>query len=105
MIISHIELSQVLCSRPVLTIGLYVDLPLAAKSVEIIYERSTHEGLHLLIDITQLHAMSEYLIALDVHVDLRHGKQDDGEGTGYFRALSNRFQVSPGVADHKFNVP
>ncbi len=78
-VVQHIKLAKVLGLGAIVALGLHVDLPLAPKAVEVIDERAAHETLHGLVDILQLHALLEHLVAIHIHIDLRNGRQSRGE--------------------------
>ena len=52
--------------RAVVAFGLDVDLPLAAEAVEVVHEVAAHEGLERLVDVAELDALLEHLVAVDV---------------------------------------
>ena len=43
-----------------------------------------------LVNVLQLDALAEHLVAIHIHEHLRHGKQRRGEHAGQFRALARR---------------
>ena len=67
-VVEHIKLAEVLGLGAIVALGLHIDLPLAAEAVEVIHERAAHEALHGLVNVLQLHALLQHLVAVHVHV-------------------------------------
>ena len=104
-IVEHVELPEVLGLGAVIALGLHIDLPLAAEAVEVIDERAAHEALHRLVDVLQLDALLQHLVAVHVHEYLRHRRQRGGEHAGEFGALFRRCQELLQVLGQEVVVP
>src|SRR5205085_12450874 len=65
--IPYVELPDIFGPGPVVALGLDVDLPLAAKPVEVIHKQSAHKSPDRAIDIVDRHALFDHLIF--VHID------------------------------------
>src|SRR5205085_10256034 len=82
--VAHVEQAEVFGFRSKLALRLNINLPLAAKAVEIVYEGTAHKGLESFIDFAQVHALFEGLVAVNIHEYLRDDRQKRGAQAGQF---------------------
>ena len=101
--IANVKLAQVLGPGPIVTLGLNVNLPLAAEAVEVIDERASHEGLKSFVHVTQIDTLSQNLVPLNVDKDLRnrrqHGSKYRGQLRTFARGLHERIHILGEEAD------
>src|SRR5215831_7817906 len=88
--ISNVKLAHILGPCPVGAFGLGIDLPLASEAVEVVDKRATHKGLQGCVNVLQLHALGQHLVAVDVCKYLRHRREGSGENARYFRSFLRR---------------
>ena len=88
----------------ILAFRLHINLPLAAKPVEIVDEVSAHEGLQGLVNLRQIHALLENPVPVHIKINLRHGRQKGRAHTGDFRSLLRRFHELVDVGGKKLRV-
>src|SRR6185503_21291234 len=99
--ISNVELSDVLGSIAKHPFRLDVHLPLAAKPVEVIDERTTHERLDRPIHIPDVDTLFDHLVAIDDDELLRHVGQEGGDDGGEFRTLARGGEELVRIAGEK----
>ena len=83
----NVELPNVIDVRPRVAFGFDVGLPLSAESVEVVHQRSAHEGLHRGVDVREVNLLLRRLFAIDVDVKLRYGRSVRGNGRGNLRTI------------------
>ena len=103
-IIADIKLSDVFRASAVLALSLDINLPLAAEAIEIVNEVSAHEGLDGAVDIVEVHALLQDLVAVDVNKFLRDAGQERCAKAGDFRALASGVEKSGEVPGEEWNV-
>ena len=77
-VVRHVKLADVLGLCAVLAFGLDIDLPLPAEAVEVVDEVAAHEGLEGLVDLSDVDALLEHLVAVHVHEELGHAGDEGG---------------------------
>src|SRR5438093_12351835 len=102
--VAHVEQPEVSGFGAKFALSLNIDLPLAAKPVEIIYERAAHKRLERFINFAQVHALLQRLVAVHVHEDLRHHWQERGAQAGQFGAFARRFEELVQVAIEELDI-
>ena len=81
---------------PKLTLRLDIDLPHAPEEVEVVHQDPTHKCLKRPVDVTQIHALFQHLVLVDIGKDLRDARDEGGVHGGEFgplRATSRNFCV------------
>ena len=97
-------MADVLDLRPVLPLGLDVDLPLAAKAVEIVDEAATEEALQRLVDVIDVDPLLEHLVAVDLDEALRYGRPEGRRHAGQLGTLACRLDELVGVLGEELDV-
>src|ERR1700722_25026 len=88
-IVEDVELSHVFCLGAVFGLGFDINLPLAAKAIEVVDEVSAHESLHGAVDVAQAYSLLENLVAVDVDELLRNAGQESGAEAGDLGPLAS----------------
>src|SRR4029077_8116619 len=57
-------------------LGFNVDLPHAAEPVEVIDKEATHKRLQRLVDQTDVYTLVQYLVAVDIRINLRRARDE-----------------------------
>ena len=102
--VAHVKLPELLGLGPVLPFRLHVNLPLAAKPVEVVDEVGAHEGLQGSVDVGQFHPLFEHLVPVHVDEDLGHGGGEGGGDAGQLRPLARLGQEFLGVLPQEGDV-
>ena len=102
--VAHVEQSKVFGFGAKFALSLNIDLPLAAKPVEIIYESAAHKRLERFINFAKVHALFQRLVAIHVHEDLRHHRQERGAQAGQLGAFAGRFEELAQVAIEELDI-
>ena len=92
LIVADIEAADVIGAGAILALGFDIDLPLAAKAIEIIDEIAAHERLDGAVHIGKIDALLQYFVAIDVDKLLRNAGQKSRTQAGDLRPLSRRLQ-------------
>ena len=92
VLVAHVKLADVFGVGAVFAFGLDVNLPLPAEAIEVIDEVATHERLDRAIDIVEVYALLQHLVAVHVDKLLGYARQECGADAGNFRTLAGRFQ-------------
>ena len=100
--VGDVELSQVLRGGAIGTLGLNVDLPLPAETVEVVDQRAAHEGLECLVDAGQADLLGEHLGLVHIDSYLGNSEERGAHDTGKLRALLQRCQESLGIAGQEW---
>ena len=102
--IAHIKKPEILRPRSILAFRLDIDLPLAAKPIEVIDKISTHERLQRLVYFRQVHALLKSSVAVHVYVELRHAWKKRGGHIGNFRTFARRLHELGDIFGKERNV-
>src|SRR6266540_1620079 len=102
--VPDIELSNVLRAVAIGALSLDIHLPLPAKSIEIVDERSSHERLDRSINVLDVNALLEHFVPVDSDELLRHSRKECGVDGGEFRSLPGCCKELVQIAGKKFNV-
>ena len=70
--IANEELADIFRVGAVIAFRFDVNLPGAAEAVEVVHEKSAHECLQRLINLTEIDSLLEHFVAIDIHENLRH---------------------------------
>ena len=81
-LIGDIKEAEVIDVRPIISLGLNVNLPLQAKTVEVVNEVAAEESLQGLICVSKAYALNHRLGLIDIHIDLRNVPKRCGENVG-----------------------
>src|SRR5207237_2055384 len=98
--IAHVEQAKVFGFGAKFTLSLHIDLPLAAKAVEVIYKRAAHKRLERFVNFAQVHPLLEDLVAVHVHEDLRHNRKEGGAQAGQFGAFARSEEHTSELQSH-----
>ncbi len=102
--VAHIELANVFHPGAVLTLGFDIDLPLAAEAIEIVDEITAHKCLDGAVDIAQIHALLQHLVAIYLDKFLGNIGQESGTKTGDFGALSSGGKKEVQVSGEELDI-
>ncbi len=100
----HIELPDFLCFVAVFSLRLDIDLPLAAKAIEVIDEVSAHKGLKGLVHLPQINALLEHFVPVHIDEDLRDAGQEGRRHPLQFGPLTRRLEKLVDVSARKANI-
>ena len=92
VVVPHVELVDVLGLDAAGRLGLEEDPPLAAEAVELVDVDAAEERLERLVDVADLDALLQDLVAVDVGVDLGHRGAPDAVDVGELGALPRGLQ-------------
>ena len=104
LVVADVELSNVFRPGAIFTLGLDIDLPLAAEAVEVVDKVAAHESLNRPVDVVQVHALLQNLVAVDVDELLRDAGQESGAEAGNLRPLASRFHKSAQVLREELDI-
>src|SRR5664280_207346 len=68
----------------------WYDMPLQAKTIEVVHQRSAHEGLQCLVHIAQGDLLGQHLRLVHGHTYLGNSEESRRHDTGQFGALLGR---------------
>ena len=76
----------------IFSLRLDIHLPLAAESVEVIYEVSPHEGLKSLVHLSQIDALLEHFVPVHIDEYLRNTGQEGRRHALQLRPLARSLE-------------
>src|SRR6202040_1749303 len=98
------EPPDVIRAGAIVAFGLDVNLPLAAKAVEVVDEIAAHEGLDGAVHIGKIDTLFQYFVAINVNKFLWNAGQKSGAQAGDLGPLSRRFKKRAHIFSEKFNA-
>src|SRR5208337_1598328 len=99
-----IELSDVFRFSAVFAFRFDIDLPLSAKTIEVVNEIAAHEGLNRFVNIVERHTLFQHFVPVYFHELLGHIGQESGAETGDFRPLAGSLEKSAQVLGEELDI-
>src|SRR5207249_8681685 len=87
-VVPHVELADVFGLGAILAFRLDVNLPLAAKAVEVVYEQPAHESLDGAVDIADGHSLLQNFVFIHIDELLGHARKKGRAQTGDLRTFA-----------------
>src|SRR5579864_8084550 len=104
MTVAHIKLAHIFCAVTILAFRFNVDLPLPSKAIKVVDKRTAHKGLYGPIDVLDLHALLEHLVAVNSNELLRNIGQECCAHAANLGTLARRSHELAQIFSQKLDI-